>query len=273
VELQAEEEPGALRPVAAAAAALSGAADKVADTVMEKTGLKVAAWVAPVLGEALEQDGRGGFGCVAIDPPIVLSEAEAIEIIETELKAAGLKTELNVKVEGVTAPQSDRNERMLVKDVELTDKLRKLGGEYRQTPVIGKVSAVFDVADTEKRIFVEYLSLRDYDRWMGDERSTASSYNFPELVPVISEALGKRLAAKQEVYGVFFDPLARRPWMMGRGRIQGLTAEQKRLAAEGAAAEAERASRALPEKSREKLREQVRYFVKQLREKGVLPPA
>lgn len=269
VELQAEEEEPGL--VASAAKAVAGKAAEAVDAVKEKAGLSVAAWVVPVLAEALQQDGRGAFGCVAIDPPVILSEAEALEIIQAELKAAGLKTELNVRVDGVYQP---------VDSSGLVSTRRKSGGEttistsFREGPrELGRSEAVFDLGDRERSVFIEYFSLKDYEKWMGHSMSTVSSYDFPALVPRVSDAYSRKVSEKRETYGIFFDPLAHRPWAGGRGGIKGLTPAQERLVSTEAGREEGLKARTLPEQSREKLREQVRYFVKQLREKGVLPPA
>jgi hypothetical protein len=272
VELQAEEGPA--KPASAAALPVTGdPAGKPA--AADRSAASLAAWVVPVLAEALAQDGRGSFGCVAVSPPVILSEAEAVEIIQAELKAAGLNPELNVKVDGVYQPVDDsaasRSSRMSKRGPAVSS---RLGLDESAPAELGRKEAVFDVGDRGRSIFVEYLSLKDHQRWTRSERmSSVSSYNFPDLVPVVADAFSRKTGEKPEIYGIFFDPLAQRPWRGGRGSIAGLTPAQQRLAGEELAREDAGKTAALPEQSREKLREQVRYFVKQLREKGVLPPA
>jgi len=60
--------------------------------------------VAPILEEALANDGRGSFGCVAVSSPIFLPEHEAVELIRSELERAGLVLRTNVVLEGLNVP-------------------------------------------------------------------------------------------------------------------------------------------------------------------------
>ncbi|MCL1856524.1 MAG: hypothetical protein FWF84_02635 [Kiritimatiellaeota bacterium] len=62
--------------------------------------------VAPILEEALAKDGRGGFGCVAISAPVFLSENEALDLIQSELKKAGLEMHNKVDIDGLPIPNS-----------------------------------------------------------------------------------------------------------------------------------------------------------------------
>lgn len=231
------------------------------------------AWVAAVLADALEQDGRGGFGCVAVNPPVVLPEDEAIDIIRAELQAAGLELEQDVEVENILNPLSRLSGNEQNVDRELTARFNAdKEGEFfhRDKIFIGRTKATFDLADSKRSIYIEYLSMKDYVNWMGHENSTASYYDFPKLVPLVAEALGKRAAGKPEAYGIFFDPLAHSPEPPS-GRMQGLNPEQQRLVRTERGMEYARLAGSLPERSREKLRDQVRFFVKQLRERGVIP--
>jgi len=60
--------------------------------------------VAPILEDALANDGRGGFGCVAVSAPVFLSEDEAIDLIRAELEKAGLALQTGVSVDGLQVP-------------------------------------------------------------------------------------------------------------------------------------------------------------------------
>ena len=60
--------------------------------------------VAPILEDALANDGRGGFGCIAVSAPVFLSEDEAIELIRAELEKAGVKLQNKVVVDGLNVP-------------------------------------------------------------------------------------------------------------------------------------------------------------------------
>ncbi len=68
-----------------------------------RAGGQAASHVAPIF---VHGAGRGGFGCVAVNPPVVLSEAEAHQVIVEEAKKSGIdlkpgvQTALNTDLDG-----------------------------------------------------------------------------------------------------------------------------------------------------------------------------
>ena len=254
--------------------------------------------VAPVLAEALAYDGRGSFGCVAVSPPMILSEAEALDLIQKELKAAGLDIQQGVGLDQVMAPALGRSG--FTRRTGLEQRPRLGSGQVVVRPAIstsnssefmavrpaGKLSAhppwgepselvsrqyVFDFADKGRSIFIEYLCTRDHDAWMGREMSTAYSYDFPALARKVSDAFGKRQSDRKTIFGVFFDPLAgvrlQGPDITDLDRAQGRMVQEEYRRAE------KEASQHLHEKAREKLCRQVRHFIEFLRQEGLIKAA
>ena len=137
---------------------------------------RLATAVAPLLDEALEHDGRGAFGCVALNPPCFLSENEALELIQNELEKAGLKLKDGMTVEGLEAPVKAKSESAF------TSRPEKVS--------LGITRYEFDLGDPEKSVAVEFFSRRDHDHWMRDSGSwsSVSSYDFPKLMEQVSES-------------------------------------------------------------------------------------
>lgn len=144
--------------------------------------------VAPIF---VHGDGRGGFGCVAVNPPIFLSEAEARQVIAEEAKRAG---------------------------IELTPTSRRLGVRVPVTTTIyGRESSrtrrggvVLDGQDKRKHISYEFVSRKDFDGWEkrglldAFYRSTASSCDILGAAKTFRESLTN--AGPSGTYAVFYDP-------------------------------------------------------------------
>lgn len=227
---------------------------------------KAGALVAPILAEALERDGRGSFGCVAIDPPSFLSEDEALELIRTELAAAGLQLRDDAVLEGMTAPTEPAERIQIVEQKNGVSEIQ-YSPSYGEPNELGRRPVRFDWADPDRAVYIEYLTRRDYREWEGYGTSTADYYDFSKLAQRVAEAYGKYPAGQRTVFGVFFDPLAHEGVEVIP--IANLPPEEKRLAD----AEYKRAAAAAQDdRGRDKLRRQVRHFVEYLRQEGVLPP-
>lgn len=231
--------------------------------------------VAPLLDEALKYDGRGAFGCVAINPPTFLSEDEAVELIRAELESAGLKLTEAVELGDVMAPAAGKGGLLDLSDESDDEKsgpgkARAKGRDYsRGRPAkLRPGEFTFDLADTHRQVFVEYLSVQDHGEWEGRSASTVSSYDFPALARRVTEAFGKRKAEKATVFGVFFDPLARAE--VPSPEVSGLSPAQQRLAYAEYQKAIRRERAKLDDKAKEKLRKQVQHFVAFLRQEGVV---
>ncbi|MFH0879326.1 MAG: hypothetical protein V2A34_06400 [Lentisphaerota bacterium] len=217
--------------------------------------------VAPVLAEAMEQDGRGTFGCVAINPPTFLSEDEALELIRAELEQAGLHLEESVELNNVEAPVPEQT--------IFTGQRNSFMDRDRMHVRLGPTNYDFDFGDRSRSVIIEYFSARDYRQWMGQSMSTVSSYDFPELVRIASASFQKYKAGRDTIFGLFFDPLAHTD-IPYPADTSGLDAQQIRMVQEERRKAGRRAYAALDEKAKEKLRQQVRYFTAFLKQKGIL---
>lgn len=219
---------------------------------------KTAAVVAPMLEEALDQDGRGSFGCISVCPATFMPEDEALELIRTELEAAGLHLREGVELDNVMAPVQKPV------DAKVHD-----SRDWEKGNELGPRPVRFDWADPERAVYVDYLAQRDYRTWQGRSVSLDNSFDFAALARKVAEAYGQHPATNKTIFGVFFEPLADPG--VAQPKLEGLSSEQARRASW----ESERLEAALKgEKSRDKLRRQVRHFVEFLKQEGVVgaPP-
>lgn len=219
---------------------------------------KTAAVVAPMLEEALDQDGRGSFGCISVCPATFMPEDEALELIRTELEAAGLHLREGVELDNVMAPVQKPV------DAKVHD-----SRDWEKGNELGPRPVRFDWADPERAVYVDYLAQRDYRTWQGRSVSLDNSFDFAALARKVAEAYGQHPATNKTIFGVFFEPLADPG--VAQPKLEGLLSEQARRASW----ESERLEAALKgEKSRDKLRRQVRHFVEFLKKEGVVgaPP-
>lgn len=227
---------------------------------------RATAFVAPLLDEALRHDGRGSFGCMAVSPPSFLSEDEALELIGTELKAAGLHMKEGVPLAGtgtLKKPRMDRRSFSSFKEEQ----------EARDEPVsdddIELAEHDFDLGDTNRAVYVEYLSNADYRLLTPPSGSTADYVDFPALAKRVSTALQKSKPAQPAVLGVFFDPLAHAERQ--GADTAGLSPAARRLVSAEEARLEVSGEKHVNDAAKEKLRQQVRYFVAYLRQQGTLP--
>ena len=212
---------------------------------------------ANILPEALAEDGRGAFGCMATNPPTFLSESEALELIHGELLKAGLKLKEDVKINGIKV-KNPKKRYSRKKDIP-----DNIIGEYR-----------FDYTSEDESIIIEFLSKKDHDDFdASNMMCTVSSFDFPALTQKMKNSFEK-YNGKEATVGIFFDPLVSRnegssrfSWINTQGikdkdLINFMREEYTKKSV----------TSTLPqEKAKEKLREQVAYFVEQLRASNKLP--
>ena len=240
----------------------------------------VATVVAPILQKALERDGRGSFGCMCVDPPTYLSENEALNLIADELAKAGLPVSDCLPVDGFDiAPNAglkpDRWELEAQKEIE---KQQKSGGSSAfdlKAPKPQRIDRwVFDLANGDGSIAVEFLSKDDYDRLRSNSGgwSSVSSYDLSLLAQNLQAEYATRTNGTPMTVGIFFDPMTRR----------GRDFASRKLEADSPFTEAELKEHAedwkwqssrLKEVNRARLREQVQFFIRHLQEKDKLPNA
>jgi hypothetical protein len=228
--------------------------------------------VAPLLDEAMKYDGRGSFGCVAVNPPTFLSEDEAIELIRTELEAAGLKLKEGVDLDHVEVPLAGTAGRTSADDDETDGKTitgrNTSSVEQNGSPRLAPQTFTFDLADTDRSVFIEYLSLPDHREWTGPSRYSVTYYDFPALATKVSKSFQKVPSDKRRVFGVFFDPLARTE--IPSPDISNLTEEQQHLALLEYRKALSKEQANSDNTIKEKLRKQVRSFVVFLNQEGII---
>lgn len=248
-------DPGATSPAGTTTVAQpESPRDGTNTAVQEATSL-----VVPFLDESMEYDGRGSFGCVAVNPPTFLAEDEALELIQQELRAAGFDLEESVVLEEAQAPETPPV-------AEIENDVRNVL-ERGVPKTINPQHFLFDFADRRRGLYIEYLSRSDYNDWSDDGamRSTVQRYDFTAASRKAAETFRSWKSPKPVTFGIFFDPLAKpeRPdFGVTPHNTQGLTDEQKALVMQlSAPTRYQRDEVATIEKARDKLRDQVRHFI------------
>jgi hypothetical protein len=229
------------------------ALQKALEDIENKLRALPATRVAPMLEEALATDGRGSFGCVAVSSPVFLSENEAINLIEFELKKAGLKLREMARLDGLQVPATD---------VGLDERGR--GGEELRPGKLTEGSYLFDFATEDGSVFVKYLYEKDHALWSNEPNygSSAQSYDFPWLARHVAEAFRQRTNGPPVIIGVFFDPMAD----FYGDRIRDEHGFPRHMGNEISNPSVQKAA----ERNREKLRKQVSHFVEYLKQEGVV---
>jgi hypothetical protein len=202
-----------------------------------------AAIVAPIFEHG---EGRGVTGCVAVSPPVFLSEEEALQVIVEELTNAGVQvTGSDVVLEGVTIPQH-------------IETYRRVGDTFEEKveEIPGTEPLSLDIKDDKHRIGVEFISESDHFKLGGAMSvSTAQAYDFKQVARGVAKAVGQK--GKGIYFGAFYDPLPEVDWKSLRSEKNW---EKRWEAAETqAGAEAKRL-----------LRQQVQDFIGWLKGQGAI---
>ncbi len=276
----AEGADPAIQPLPAAVLdAERAASDADAAAKAEATRRSVATLVAPMLQKALDEDGRGAFGCVAVDPPTMLSENEALNLIEQEFAKAGVKLRDCYELTGFSQTRTDwkaeRKPRGKGEEDEWRFAISGDGDPARPTR-IEPGSWVFDFASEDGTLLVEFLSEDDHSKLEDKNRgfmSTVRSYDFPRRAARLREDLATRTNGAPVTVALFFDPLTSvykwtdhkkvpRPGSrfekMSEKEIDGMDWRKRR--------------ELLTLDALDKLREQVRFFLEWAKKEGVLAP-
>ena len=157
-----------------------------------------AAVVAPIFEHG---EGRGATGCIAVSPPVFLSEEEALQVITEELTNAGVQvTGTDVVLEGVTIPQH-------------IETYRHVGDRFEEKveEIPGTEPLSVDIKDDEHRIGVEFVSKSDYFKLGGAmSPSTAQEYDFKQVARDVAKAVGQK--GKGIYFGTFYDPIPEVDW-------------------------------------------------------------
>ena len=188
--------------------------------------------VCPLAAVAVAGEGRGGFGCVAINPPVMLGEAEALEIIEKEFLARGVKLKDCPELDGVALPSAPE----------------------RKRPVM------LDFGTEKGDVMVEFISCGDVSRWNKRDDSmiysSVSVYDTRAAATNAVNAISARKGGERVSVGVFYDPFVYLPedWKPSDEKAwwKERKAAGKRIAGE-------------------KLKAQIEHFFDHLAKKGTLP--
>ena len=234
---------------------------------VEKTAAKKIATtrVAPLLEEALANDGRGFFGCVATAAPVYLSEDDAMDLIKTELEKVGLKLKRSVEIDGLQIPDSSTKQKARPgNDIDLDE------DEKPRIKNLVEGSYTFDLGTEDKSVVVKFLSWDDFSKWKNEPsgpKFSITSYDFAWLAAQVRDSFSRRAAGEPVVIGLFFEPVVY-PGSSDEFVNQGLTMMQERFATEQFLAVQTNAQ--TPEElAIEKLRRQVLHFVEYLQKEGI----
>jgi hypothetical protein len=218
--------------------------------------------VAPIFEHG---EGRGADGCVVITPPVFLSEEAALQVIREELAAKGVTLGTNqTAMTGVTVERGILSAPANPSGVTNRTKLAGYTFEIKKEPFKA------DVADPQKKVFVEFLCERDAWRWdqeRGKEEgnlriSTIRSYDLPKTAAYVARRV-KQQATDKVYFGTFYDPIAGTMDMQAKSTGQRFdrgieTQRLLRLQEQGAI------------ESRRLLRLQVQDFLKWLQAQGAI---
>lgn len=154
-----------------------------------------AAIVAPIFRHG---DGRGTIGCLVINPPVFLSEEEALQVINEEFNNHGFPEASN-----------DVHLSNIIVHHNRYKRYDRVNQEYVDIPAETKPLEVDYYLD-EKRVAVEFVSYSAYDIDMfGEEQnywSSLESFDFPECAEKLAQQV--RENGRGVYFGVLYDPLS-----------------------------------------------------------------
>ncbi len=230
-----------------------------------------AAIVAPIFEHG---DGRGVDGCMVINPPVFLSEQEALQVIREELGQAGLSfSQADTPMEGVSIPLriETRREDWITGRTGLTAK--PSGRDARPLRL--------DLRDSAHGVGVEFVSQSDCGEMRTDHDdstgtitwSSVHEYDFKSTANWISKCANEQ--GRSLRLGVFYDPLERsKPRTDSRqtsrppGGLDDVEAMKAALLEIESILKMTREERLV--ESKRLLREQVKDFVDWLKGQGVI---
>jgi len=218
--------------------------------------------VAPIFEHG---EGRGAVGCVVINPPVFLSEQDAMQVIREKLSKAGV---------ALSATREPFNEVVIPQFMSVWDMGER--GE-KVVPNGGPKVLLLSALDPQKRVGVEYVSSENYADLGGvQSASTVHNYDFKE----IAAAVDKSVAKGHDIYfGAFYDPtIYLRGGLEKRRQIDTLYDERGKLKDSRLIAQRdEEINRAYDEllaparaASRDMLQHQVKDFIDWLKGQGVI---
>ena len=226
-------------------------------TAGDKTAPKAATVrVAPLF---IHGDGRGAFGCVAVNPPVFLSEDEARQVVQDEAKKAGITFEADaLTLKDVTVPVTDQFGFLDEEEKGKNEKTQKNTAASKTQ----RRDLWLDGYAGKQKIAYEIVSQQDFADWERKDRSgwcSVSSYDFKSTAETLRNGLAQ--AKGDTVAAVFYEPGASAPEVASP---KGKATEAEWKAHWQAR---EKAGKELGEKE---LRLQVRDFIEWLKAQGVI---
>lgn len=162
--------------------------------------------VAPNILDALirEGAGRGSYGCDAVDPPTFISEADGVEILQQELRKAGLTLASRpAPTVAVRLPRTTENRH---------EELPGHTGTPRSAFHARPVEFAFDGASADGRVVFEFVSHDDYRAW-GDPddplHSSVGTVHLADAARRLAESLAEVPDAKRRAVVLVVDPMTR----------------------------------------------------------------
>ena len=223
--------------------------NKNADTIAKKNIPSI----APIF---IHGDGRGATGCVVMNPPVFLTEEEARQVIETELKKENIIFDKkNLKINEISFP-------------------KKWGFKENEADTV-----IMDGYSSKYNIAYEFISADDYMHFGGEwDGSTVHSYDLVKAA--------ENLRNKMKEYGklntaIFYDPMMYPDNNTSKNSTYRLLVEYNNLldkdidneenkGKELGYSKYEKQSKNYSKKSIELLKQQVRDFLEWIKKEGIL---
>ncbi len=180
--------------------------------------------------------GRGSIACIVVNPPVFLSESEALDVIREVAEQNGITFGAGVTVKGIVIPVITYKKDSM--DYVVT---------YRDS------SLQTDGFDSNTGVAFEFVSTEDVDAWKTNQPyMPTSDYPIITLAGSLVDSINKPEAGP--VVAVFYDPVTH-PKEPGDSLSDMMTEEERE---------------ALLEQSREDLRQQVLDFIAWLKAEGII---
>lgn len=222
--------------------------------------------VAPIF---VHGEGRGETGCVVVNPPMFLSEQDAMQVIKEQMGKAGIAlSSAHVPFQGVTLPQAQQWWQQ-----QWWLPFPKPGG----TPDVEAKVLILAGLDPKKGVGVEYVSSENYYNLGGAQpTSTVQDYDFKE----VAADVGKYASRGHDIFfGTFYDPVSP-SWgdLETQRRLSAMQIERSKLKDPQLVAQKDKEIRRTYDellalaraRSRKLLEEQVKDFIDWLKGQGVI---
>ena len=216
--------------------------------------------VCPLPAKEIAGDGAGAFGCVAMNPPHILPEGEALDFIAREFAKRGVVLRDCPVLEDVEMPV--REWKPTLEEFAVAQKKAEAVGASVRAPRERR-RMMLDFGTADGSLMVEYVSSSDerqwnFDPWRG--AFTAWGYDMRGAAEDVVKGLRARTEGRPVTVGVFYDPCACLPKGWKPTYPEGMT-EDDRGAWEVRRKQAIAKSTEL---AREKLIAQIEHFFKYL---------